>query len=135
MVDALRNAWKVLRPRGHLVDVRPVAAYQPSIAIRRGRKRLAVGPIKRDPDLDVMAASRASQQVQREGLFTKTHAETVRWTASHPDLGDVESTLADSESWHLPAATRRRIVRIWLPGDRIEIGRRLTLTVLRRRER
>ena len=135
MVDALRSAWRVLRPRGDVVSVTPVAAYRPTIAIRRGRRRLAVGPIRRDPDVDVVAASRAVRTVVRERLFTKVRGVTVRWTASHPDLSDVEGTIAESESWHLPAATRRRIVKTWRRGDTIEIGRSFSLTFLRRRER
>jgi hypothetical protein len=133
MVDALRSAGRVLRPRGRIVDLRPANRYKPTIVIRRGRRRVEVGPIVRDLDPDVAAAARAVRQVVRTGEFAVVHAARPRWRAKYAGLRDVERTLAESEHWHLPAATRRRIVREWRPGDALEIGRMLSLTVLRRR--
>jgi hypothetical protein len=132
MVDALRSAGRVLRPRGRIVDLRPANGYEPTIVIRRGRRRVEVGPIVRDPDPDVAAAARAVRQVVRRGEFAVVHAARPRWRATYAGLREVERTLAESENWHLPAATRRRIVREWRPGDVLEIARMLSLTVLRR---
>jgi hypothetical protein len=133
MVDALRSAWDILRPRGHLVDLRPANGYTPTIVIRRGRSRLRIGPIVREPDPDVAAASRAVGSVLRAGRFTIVHRERPRWVASYAGLAEVERTIVESEHWHLPAATRRRITRELRRGDAIEIARRLSLAVLRRR--
>src|SRR5688572_7386700 len=119
MVDALRSAWKVLRPRGRVVDLRPVNGYRPSIVIRRGRRRVQVGPVVRERDEDVAAAARASRSVVRSGRFAVTHSARPRWVASYADLAQVERMIAGSENWRLPAATRRRIEREWRAGDTI----------------
>jgi hypothetical protein len=133
MVDALRNAGRVLRPRGRIVDLRPANGYKPTIVIRRGPRRVEVGPIVRDHDPDVAAAARAVRQVVRTGEFAVVHAARPRWRATYTGLGDVERSFAESELWHIPAATRARIVREWRPGDVLEIARTLSLTVLHRR--
>ena len=132
MVDALRSAGHVLRPRGRVVDLRPMSAYRPTIIIRRGRQRVTVGPIVRYPDPDVAAAARAVRSVVHAGDFAVVYAARPRWVASYADLADVERTLGASENWRLPAATRRRIKRDWRDGDAIEIMRRFSITVLRR---
>src|SRR6185503_18677545 len=121
MVDALRSAGRVLRSRGRIVDLRPANGYKPEIVIRRGPRRVEVGPIVRDPDPDVAAATRAVRQVVRAGEFAVVHAARPRWRSTYADLRAVENTLAESEHWHLPATTRRRIVREWRPGDALEI--------------
>jgi hypothetical protein len=132
MVDALRSAGSVLRPRGRVVDVRPVSAYKPTIVIRRGRQRVGVGPIVRHADPDVTAAARAVRSVVRAGDFAVVYAVSPMWKASYADLADVERMVAQSENWALPAATRRRIKREWREGDVIELTRPFSLTVLRR---
>ena len=132
MVDALRSAGRVLRPRGRVVDVRPVSAYKPTIFIRRGRQRVVVGPIVRDPDPDVAAAVRAVRSVVRAGNFAVVYSSRATWAASYARLADIEQMVAASEHWRLPAATRRRIEREWREGDVIELTRPFSLTVLRR---
>jgi hypothetical protein len=133
MVDALASAWNVLRPGGSVVALSPVNGYRPTIAIRRARRRVRVGPIVRERDEDVAAAASAVRSVVRAGRFALAHRERPRWVASYDDLAHVERTIESSENWRLPAATRRRIAREWREGDTIVIARRLSLDVLRRR--
>jgi hypothetical protein len=134
MVDALRSAGRVLRQRGRIVDLRPVLARRATIAIRRGQRRLAMGAIVRDPDPDVAAAARAVRDVVRAGEFALVHKTGSTWVATHPNLADIERALASTESWRLPAATRRRIVRAWRSGDTIQVTRRFAVVVLRRHQ-
>lgn len=133
MVDALRSAWRVLRPRGHVVDVRPRASYRPALKLRRGRRALDVGTIVREVDEDVAAAARAVRSVVREGLFGIVSSVTPRSRATYADVSDLQRMVDASENWRLPAATRRRILARWREGDALEVTRTFSLTVLRRR--
>ena len=133
MVDALRSAREVLRPSGRVVLLSPVNGYRPTIVIRRGRRTVRVGPIVRKRDADVAAAERASRSVVRAGHLAVTRSVRPRWVSTYADLVEVDETLAESENWRLPALTRRRIKREWRDGDSLEIARRFSVTVLRRR--
>jgi len=132
MVDALRSASAVLRPHGHVVDIRPPSAYRPTVTLRRGSRELKVGPILRAPDEDVAAAAAAVRVVVRQGLFEVVFRAAPRWRASYPSLTDLERTIDASELWRLPAATKRRIRKLWRDGDTLEVTRRFSLTALRR---
>lgn len=133
MVDALHDAWRVLRPRGALIDVRPAAVYHPQLALRRGRRHLRIGPLRRDADTDVVAAQRASARVVRERLFTPILRVRRRWTSRYPTIDDLEWMISVSTNWHMPATTRRRLKRSWRPGDELEVTRAFTVAALRRR--
>src|SRR5919204_5537099 len=127
MVDALHDAWRVLRPRGILIDLRPAALYHPQLSLRRGARRIAVGPLRRDLDEDVLAAQRASARVVRDGLFNPILRVRRRWTSRYPSVRDVEWMVSVSTSWHMPAQTRRRLRRTWQRGDQLEVTRVFTL--------
>jgi len=133
MVDALRNAWAVLRPRGVVIDVRPAASYRARVAVRHGARRLDVGPARRDPDPDIVAAGRAMRRTVRDGWFTVIARERVAWRSRYEDLATLDRMLALNENWGVPAATRRRLERALTAGDSIELSRVFSLAILRKR--
>jgi hypothetical protein len=133
MVDALRSAWTVLRPRGLVVDVRPAAFYRGRIRVLRGTRRLDVGPVHRDPDADLVAAERATRRVVADGWFDLVKRARVPWRARYDDLAQLDLMLAANENWHVPASTRRRLANVLTAGDVIEVSRVLALAILRRR--
>ena len=133
MVDALRSAWTVLRPRGVVIDARPAAFYRARIELIRGERRIDVGPVKRDPDTDIVAAERATRRVISAGWFELVHRGRTRWHARYDDLAGLDRMLAANENWHLPAVTRRRLVDHIRPDDRIDVSRVFSLAILRRR--
>jgi hypothetical protein len=135
MVDALRSAGQVLTPRGLIIDLHPSVNYQPSLAIRRGGRRLAVGRIHREPDQDVAAAERAVRQTVREGLFEVVARERTPWVSHYPHVDDLTRLLQLNANWSIEPRIRRRALRLWRDdeGGSIEISRTYALVVLRAR--
>jgi hypothetical protein len=136
MVDALRSAWRVLRPKGLVVDVRPPVAYRPGLAILRDGDRLAIGTFLRTPDPDVVAAQRAVGEAVREGWFEIVSRTRGRWRAGYGDLAELRDVLAANQNWDLDPDTRRRLARAWRGhgrADAIEVSRVFSLTILRKR--
>lgn len=133
MVDALQSAWAVLRPGGVVIDVRPAVSYRARVAVRHGARRLDIGPARREPDPDIMAAQNAVRRVVRAGWFDVIARERVPWRSRYEDLATLDRMLALNENWGVPAATRRRLLRALGAGDVIELSRVLSLAILRRR--
>lgn len=131
MVNALRDAAAVLKPGGVIIDIRPAAAYHPEVFIRRGRRRIEVGPIRRDPDADIAAAYHAVRRASRAGLVQVVARRRHRWRARYAQPRDLAAMIGANANWHLPAATRRRIARAWMPGDVLELSRVVALAILR----
>lgn len=70
MVHALEEAWRVLRPRGRLVDIRPLAVPAP-LHVCVETDEIQVGCInQRKGEPDDRACEAALERVQRRGLFT-----------------------------------------------------------------
>jgi len=123
----------VLRPRGVVVDARPAAFYRARIQVLRGARRLDVGPARRDPDPDIVAADRATRRVVAAGWFDLVHRGRTRWRARYEDLATLDRMLALNANWRVPAATRRRLGKVFSAGDVIEVSRVFSLAILRRR--
>jgi SAM-dependent methyltransferase len=69
MVHALREAHRVLRPGGIVVDLRPAAKHR-RVGLGRGRRWRQVGVMRESFDKD-RAADRAATEVVRAGLFRR----------------------------------------------------------------
>ncbi len=67
MVHALREAHRVLKPAGLLIDLRPSSAHRQVGILRAGRCQ-PLSTVHRNID-DVRAANRAVARVVRAGLF------------------------------------------------------------------
>ena len=69
MVDALREVWRVLRPDGCLVDLRPLARNTPIEPVEAGRA-VEVGQLDGSPGVpDDLACDEALARVVDEGAF------------------------------------------------------------------
>ena len=90
MVHALREAHRVLKPGGLLVDLRPAAVHR-RVGIERAGRYQAMGVMREKFD-DDRAANRAVAQVLQEGLF-KTEWRTQFECARRMD------TLAELRAW------------------------------------
>lgn len=134
MVDALEAAWRVVRPRGLVVDLQPHASYQPRVAVRDAR-RLSLGAIVRDPDEDVLAAHAARDRLVERGRF-RLIASGARWyRAAFRSFASFEEEVRDNSNWHLPRGFRSRLLRAWRERDdeaRIEVAKRFSYSILRK---
>jgi SAM-dependent methyltransferase len=109
MVHALRQAHRVLKPGGLLIDLRPAPVHRRVGIVSGGRYR-RLGTTRESLDLD-RAAERALRRVRQSGLF---RLETgIRF-----DCRRVMDTPADFRSWVSEQVARRAAP----PHDRL-IGR------------
>lgn len=133
MVDALRKAAAVLRPGGCVVDLRPAVSYASRLALRRGTRRIPLGPMMRRGDPDIAAADRARREVVRDRSFALVAHTRHRWTSRYASIADLDRMLAANTNWAIPRPVRRRLGTAWREGDVIEVGRVLSLAILRPR--
>src|SRR5262245_30344880 len=98
MVHALRQAHRVLKPGGMLIDLRPAPAHRRVGIVSGGRYR-RLGITRESLDLD-RAAERAVRYVRRTGLF---RLETAR----RFDCRRVMDTPADFRAWVSEMVARR----------------------------
>jgi len=138
MVDALQNAWRVLRPRGVVIDARPALEYRPRLALRQSDGLRVIGDILREQDPGVAGASRAARQVVRDGWFRVLSRTRRRWTARYSDLEDLAWLESVTSSWTITPSLWKRVRAAWprhAGPDPIEIGRVYSLTILRKQAR
>ncbi len=89
MVHALKEAHRVLRPEGRLIDLRPAAVHR-RVGLARGGRFQLLGTMREALDLD-RAANRAVAHVLRERLFRaegRVQFECHRLLDSLDDLHD-----------------------------------------------
>lgn len=72
MVHALQQAWRVLRPSGFLIDLRPIAVDTPLLIFTRAGWKSAGLPDQSPDRVYAIAADRAMRSVVRDGLFVRT---------------------------------------------------------------
>lgn len=90
MVHALREAHRVLKPAGLLIDLRPSAAHRQVGILCAGRCQ-PLGTVHRNID-DVRAANRAVARIVRAGLFK------IEWRVRF-DCNRIMDTPAEFQDW------------------------------------
>lgn len=90
MVHALEEAWRVLKPGGVLIDLRPAMVHRNvGIIDARGFRKLGVMGERFDDDI---VANRAVASVLRRGLFRRSRRDRV------PCVREMD-TLHDFSGW------------------------------------
>jgi hypothetical protein len=116
MVHALREAHRVLAPRGILVDARPDSRI-PAYAERRTARRFQRFGVVNTSAVELRndrAADRAIKRVLDEGLFTSWRRGGFWHPVSFANLAELRQYLRDHlrfahrARWLVDAATRRR---------------------------
>jgi hypothetical protein len=90
MVHALREAHRVLKPNGLLLDLRPAASHRRA-GLGEGRRWKQVGVMRESFDDDI-ASDRAVSQVVRDGFFNQKSVVEF-------DLDRVMDTMQDFRVW------------------------------------
>jgi SAM-dependent methyltransferase len=90
MVHALHEAWRVLKPNGVLIDLRPAGVHRRAGIVRGDRFQL-VGTMREDFD-DIRAADRALARVLHGGLFKAEQR-------LHIDCRRVMDTADEFQAW------------------------------------
>lgn len=97
MVDALREAWRVLEGEGILIDLRPLASRQCRVEIVTPGKAIPLGEVDASGSAsDDAAADRAAARMVEEGWFLPR--ETVRFEIefSWDTVAEMASFMAES---------------------------------------
>lgn len=138
MVHALKEAHRVLKPGGILIDLRPAAVHR-RVGLGEGRRWQPVGPLHEVLD-DDHAANAAIAQVLREGYFRSERRTAFELDRVMDTTEDVREWLGDFDRRrelpsHEPLVQRleRRMARRKKP-DKIAVRGRMTLGILRKKE-
>ncbi len=93
MVHALEEAWRVLRPEGLLLDLRPAMVHR-KVGVAGQDGPLEVGVMRERFD-DDLAADRAVAGALRRGLFRRVHRSRVPCVRRMDTLDEFEAWLAE----------------------------------------
>jgi hypothetical protein len=137
MVHALRDIWRVLLPRGWLLDVRPLSANAP-LEVVAGTQVWRAGRVDEAAGLpDDHAANQSLQTIVREGWFIREHQARFDYAWYWDTLDELRSHIAEkwSNSMRLPDAVAAEAARLLAAGGPdAQVRLRLTLTIARYRK-
>lgn len=140
MVDALREAWRVLVADGLLIDLRPLASLGSPLEIVAGDEAVQVGEVDEPGTVaDDLAADHAAAQVVGSGCYRlaktahfefefswDTVGEMASFVAGSRRMGGVSPSYSDLERTHRAWCARAR------GRVRLRYRRKMLLTVYRK---
>jgi hypothetical protein len=137
MVHALKEIWRVLVPRGWLLDLRPLAANAP-LEVVAGNQVWLAGRVDESGGLpDDHAANESLRTVVREGWFVRERQTRFDYAWYWDTLDELQTHIAEkwSNSVKMPAGVRAEAARLMAAagtGGRVRL--RLTMTIARYRK-
>src|SRR5262245_25208312 len=114
MVHGLREIWRVLMPRGWLLDVRPLSTNAP-LEIVAGTQVWRAGRVDESGGLpDDHATTESLRTVVREGWFVSEHQARFDYAWYWDTLDELQThiTVKWSTSKQLPAAVGAEATRL-----------------------
>jgi hypothetical protein len=110
MVHALHEAWRVLRPEGYLIDLRPAIVHtRIGISGQAGFAELGIWPDSLD---DSRAASRALQQAVQQKLFRPHNAARFKCSIVASSVQDLQDWLDEPSDRAAQQRAARLIERV-----------------------
>jgi len=132
MVHALKEAYRILVPRGMMIDVRPLSVDVPlEIIYKRGSESAGIIDMSPGIDLDI-AADRAIVSVVKDRIFVESKVEIFDFAFYWKTLNDMQDDI--EEFWKDDVIVSDEVVqqaRILLdkprPQTQIRVGLQLKL--------
>jgi hypothetical protein len=114
MVHALKEVWRVLVPRGTLIDLRPLCVDVP-LEILTPTGNESAGLVDMSPDIDKdISAEAATKEVVRDGFYKKIKQETFGFAYYWSTIRALKTDL--DENWKDD---------VILPGEVLRLARAL----------
>ena len=137
MVHALKEIWRVLVPRGWLLDVRPLSANAPLEVVAGNQVGLA-GWVDESGGLpDDHAANESLRTMVREGWFVRERQVRFDYAWYWESLDELRAHIeAKWSGWmHIPAAVEAEAARLLAAGgEDTRVRLRLTVAMARYRK-
>jgi hypothetical protein len=120
MVHALAEVWRILKPDGVLIDIRPINGQWP-IEVASLREVKETGRVEDFPEplYADRASNEAMQDVESRGWFTRDRQEFFSYSYSWDTPTDMEEWVADE--WQDVVALREETKQVtrsaWAVGD------------------
>ncbi len=141
MVHALKEAWRVLRPEGMLIDLRPISTNA-ALEVLVHDTFVSAGQIDESPGLPVdLAADEAILQMINMGAFGESERIGFEVSFYWQSLAGMQAYTAErwEESARIPAPVMKRAVKLESEAHnphRVRIRRRIHLaTYVKRKQR
>jgi hypothetical protein len=137
MVHALKEIWRVLLPRGWLLDVRPLSVNAP-LEVVAGNQVWLAGRVDESAGLpDDHAANESLRTMVRDGWFIRERQAHFDYAWYWDTLDELQTHIAEkwSNSVTMPATVENETARLLAAGGtRARVRLQLTLTIARYRK-
>lgn len=124
MVRALEESWRVLKPHGVFIDLRPLSTDPPIEILSEAGSGLA-GQVDDSPDKDDdRAADVAVEQIVGRGLFRREEIVRFNFSFYWNSVNDMQAYAEErwSDSTKLPSAVLGRARQLEeMAGDRVQV--------------
>lgn len=124
MVHALEESWRILKPRGVFIDLRPLST-DPPIEILSDAGCEPAGQVDDSPDkADDRAADDAVERVVKRGLFQRNETTRFNFSFYWNSVGEMQAYAEErwSDSTKLPSAVLERARQLEkMAADRVQV--------------
>ena len=136
-MHALKEVWRVLVPRGSLIDLRPLAFNLP-IEVVVGGEVLGSGVVvDGSPGVhDDVASEAALRQVTDDGCFVCEHTESFECALYWDTIEEMKADVGNWRRWRLPTDSAlvavRQLVARTIEGAKVRVRHSMVIARYRR---
>jgi hypothetical protein len=139
MVHALKEAWRVLKPHGIMVDVRPLSLDVP-LEIIYQREKLSAGMIDMSPCINLdIASDKAIEAVIKDGSYQEIHCEQFDFAFYWKTVRGMQEDLEENWEGEVNIANEvwvkaTQIIKHRHSGIKIRLGMQMKLGIYEKLE-